>query len=90
MSFDVDGLDPAFAPGTGTPECGGMSVLEAQIMVRGLRGLNLIPLSNLTRYGVTIGSMLEMPILFYALSLRGNRRRAVVSASRRARGASGP
>jgi guanidinopropionase len=42
VSFDVDGLDPAFAPGTGTPECGGMSVLEAQIMVRKLRGLNLI------------------------------------------------
>jgi guanidinopropionase len=42
VSFDVDGLDPAFAPGTGTPECGGMSVIEAQVMVRGLRGLNLI------------------------------------------------
>jgi guanidinopropionase len=42
VSFDVDGLDPAFAPGTGTPECGGMSVLEAQIMVRKLRGLDLI------------------------------------------------
>ena len=40
VSFDVDGLDPAFAPGTGTPECGGMSVIEAQIMVRKLRGLN--------------------------------------------------
>lgn len=40
-----------------------------------LRGLNLIPNSMLTRYGVTIGAMLEMPILFYALSLRGNRRR---------------
>ena len=42
VSFDVDGLDPAYAPGTGTPECGGMSVLEAQIMVRRLRGLNLV------------------------------------------------
>ena len=42
VSFDVDALDPAFAPGTGTPEYGGMSVIEAQIMVRKLRGLNLI------------------------------------------------
>lgn len=42
ISFDVDGLDPVYAPGTGTPECGGMSVLEAQIMVRKLQGLNLI------------------------------------------------
>lgn len=40
-----------------------------------LRGLNLIPNSPLTRYGVTIGAILEMPILFYALSLRGSRRR---------------
>jgi diguanylate cyclase (GGDEF)-like protein len=39
------------------------------------RGLNLIPHSPLTRYGVAIGAALEMPILFYALSLRGSRRR---------------
>jgi guanidinopropionase len=42
VSFDVDGLDPVYAPGTGTPECGGMTVLEAQMMVRRLQGLNLI------------------------------------------------
>ncbi len=39
------------------------------------RGMNLIPASALTRYGLAIGAALEMPILFYALSLRGNRRR---------------
>ena len=39
------------------------------------RGLNLIPASALTRYGLSIGAALEMPILFYALSLRGSRRR---------------
>ena len=39
------------------------------------RGLNLIPASALTRYALTIGAAVEMPILFYALSLRGNRRR---------------
>lgn len=42
ISFDVDGLDPVFAPGTGTPEVGGITTLEAQLMLRGLRGLNLI------------------------------------------------
>lgn len=42
VSFDVDGLDPAYAPGTGTPEVGGFSSLEALLMLRGLRGLNLI------------------------------------------------
>jgi diguanylate cyclase (GGDEF)-like protein len=39
------------------------------------RGLNLIPASALTRYALTIGAAIEMPILFYALSLRGSRRR---------------
>lgn len=39
------------------------------------RGLNLIPTSPLTRYGLSIGAALEMPILFYALSLHGTRRR---------------
>lgn len=39
------------------------------------RGLNLIPAGLLTRYGLSIGSAIEMPILFYALTLRGSRRR---------------
>jgi len=42
VSFDVDALDPVYAPGTGTPEIGGMTTLEAQHLVRGLRGLNLV------------------------------------------------
>ena len=42
VSFDVDGLDPVYAPGTGTPEVGGFSSLDALTMIRGLRGLNLI------------------------------------------------
>jgi len=42
ISFDVDGLDPVYAPGTGTPEIGGYSTYDAQKMIRGLRGLNLI------------------------------------------------
>jgi guanidinopropionase len=36
------GLDPAYAPGTGTPEIGGYTPHEAQRMLRGLRGLNLV------------------------------------------------
>ena len=42
ISFDVDGLDPVYAPGTGTPEIGGITTLEAQRLLRGLKGLNLI------------------------------------------------
>jgi guanidinopropionase len=42
VSFDIDCIDPSFAPGTGTPEVGGMSTIEAQALVRGLRGINLM------------------------------------------------
>ena len=42
LSFDVDALDPVYAPGTGTPEIGGITTYDAQKMIRGLRGLNLI------------------------------------------------
>ncbi len=42
VSFDVDALDPVYAPGTGTPEIGGLTTYDAQKMLRGLRGLNLV------------------------------------------------
>lgn len=42
ISFDIDGLDPVYAPGTGTPEVGGITTIEAQALLRGLRRLNLI------------------------------------------------
>lgn len=42
VSFDVDALDPVYAPGTGTLEIGGITTYDAQRMLRGLRGLNLI------------------------------------------------
>ena len=42
VSFDIDSLDPSFAPGTGTPEIGGLTTIEAQALIRGLRGLNLV------------------------------------------------
>lgn len=42
LSFDIDGLDPAFAPGTGTPEIGGISVQQGLEIIRSLRGLDLV------------------------------------------------
>lgn len=42
LSFDIDALDPAFAPGTGTPEVGGMTTAQAQALLRGFRGLDII------------------------------------------------
>ena len=41
VSFDIDALDPAFAPGTGTPEAGGLTMREAQGMIRRLAGLDI-------------------------------------------------
>ena len=42
LSFDIDSLDPIWAPGTGTPEVGGLTSIQALEIVRGCRGLNLI------------------------------------------------
>lgn len=42
VSFDVDGLDPVYAPGTGTPEIGGFSTADAQRMLRGLSGIDIV------------------------------------------------
>jgi agmatinase len=39
LSFDIDALDPAFAPGTGTPEVGGLASWQAQAILRNLQGL---------------------------------------------------
>ena len=42
LSFDIDGLDPSFAPGTGTPEIGGLSVQQGLEIIRGMKGLNIV------------------------------------------------
>ncbi len=42
ISFDIDSLDPAFAPGTGTPEIGGLTSMQALELLRSLRGLNVV------------------------------------------------
>ena len=42
ISFDVDGLDPAYAPGTGTPEAGGLTPREAQAILHGLAGIDIV------------------------------------------------
>ena len=42
LSFDIDGIDPSYAGGTGTPEIGGLTVPQALEIVRGCRGLNLV------------------------------------------------
>jgi len=87
VSFDVDGLDPVYAPGTGTPEIGGITTLEAQHMLRGLQGLDLVggdvvevappfdPSGNTALVGATM--MFEiLCILADAIATRRSGRRA--------------
>ena len=42
LSFDIDSLAPVWAPGTGTPEAGGLSTIEAQRIIRGLLGVDFV------------------------------------------------
>lgn len=42
LSFDIDGLDPSYASGTGTPEVGGLTTPQAMEIIRGCRGMNLV------------------------------------------------
>ncbi|WP_298912420.1 agmatinase [uncultured Roseobacter sp.] len=42
VTYDIDSLDPAFAPGTGTPEIGGLTTSQAMELIRALKGLNIV------------------------------------------------
>ncbi|MCL1126175.1 agmatinase [Shewanella surugensis] len=42
ITFDIDCLDPAYAPGTGTPVCGGLTSDKALKIIRGLKGMNIV------------------------------------------------
>lgn len=42
VTVDVDGIDPAYTPGTGTPEVGGLTPLQVQMIIRSLAGLNIV------------------------------------------------
>ncbi len=42
ITFDIDGLDPVFCIGTGVPEPGGLSMRDAQVIIRGLQGLDIV------------------------------------------------
>ena len=82
VSFDVDGLDPVYAPGTGTPEIGGFTTHEAQVMIRGLQGLNLVggdvvevaPSFDPTGYTALTGATMMFEILCVLADSLANRR----------------
>lgn len=73
LSFDVDCLDPAFAPGTGTPVVGGLSSYEAQQLLRGLQvenliGADVVEVNPAYDHG-DITSLVAVAMLFEALNL---------------------
>jgi guanidinopropionase len=73
ISFDVDGLDPAFTPGTGTPETGGLTPREAQAILHGLKGLDIVGgdvVEVAPQYDATTNTaMVGAQMLFEILSL---------------------
>jgi len=80
LSFDVDAIDPAYTPGTGTPEVGGLTPREAQHILRGLTGLDIIggdvvevaPQYDATTVTAQVGAMMAFEIAaLMALKLRG-------------------
>jgi guanidinopropionase len=87
VSFDVDGLDPIYAPGTGTPEVGGFSTLEAQLMLRGLRDLDIVggdvvevaPPFDPTGNTALVGATIMFEIL--CLAAEAHHRRESISSS---------
>ena len=73
ISFDVDGLDPAYTPGTGTPETGGLTPREAQAILHGLKGLDIVGgdvVEVAPQYDATTNTaMIGAQMLFEILSL---------------------
>ena len=79
LSFDVDGIDPAYTPGTGTPEVGGLTPREAMRILRGLVGLDIIggdvvevaPMYDTSTVTAQVGAQMAFEILaLMALKLR--------------------
>jgi guanidinopropionase len=96
VSFDIDSLDPAFAPGTGTPEVGGLFPREALEILRGLKGANIVGgdvVEVAPQYDPTTNTaQVAAQILFELVCLVALRKRPPVSRSagmprRRKRGA---
>ena len=83
VSFDIDSLDPAFAPGTGTPEVAGLTPREVRELLHGLNGLNVVggdvvevaPAYDPTTNTAQIGAQVLFEILslmHFSSSLKGN------------------
>ncbi len=84
LTFDIDFIDPAYAPGTGTPEVGGFTSAQALTLVRGLKGLNFVAydvVEVMPAYdpaGVT--ALLAANLAYEFISLDALRRKAAAQA----------
>lgn len=80
LSFDIDFVDPSFAPGTGTPEIGGFTSREAQEFVRGLAGVNLVAMDLVevlpAHDPAGITALIAANVVFEALSVIALNRRS--------------
>jgi len=67
ISFDIDGLDPSVAPGTGTPEPGGLTSIQALEIIRGCYGLNIIggDLVEVSHPTTTLGIPHYLQLIYY-------------------------
>ncbi|PWC91336.1 agmatinase [Azospirillum sp. TSH100] len=90
VTFDVDGLDPAYAPGTGTPEVGGLQPREVMAILRGLAGIDIVggdvvevaPQYDATTNTAQIGAQVLFELLcLVALRSTDPRRRSGIGAS---------
>ncbi len=76
MTFDIDCLDPSYAPGTGTPVCGGLTSHQAISILRGLAGINIIgmdmvevaPAYDVGEITALVAAALAMEMLFLVAS----------------------
>ena len=72
LTFDIDCLDPSYAPGTGTPVCGGLTTHQAMSIIRGLTGINLVgmdivevaPVYDVGEITALAGAHLAMEMIF--------------------------
>jgi agmatinase len=86
ISFDIDSLDPGFAPGTGTPEVGGLTPREVLELLRGLIGLDVIggdvvevaPQYDATSNTAQAGAQVLFELLCLSVAARARRREAAV------------
>jgi agmatinase len=80
LTFDIDCLDPSYAPGTGTPVCGGLTTHQAMTLLRGLAGINVVgmdvvevaPAYDVGEITALAGAHLAMEMLYLYACRRGS------------------